>query len=112
MAVKSLKPARLAAVSPAELPVRAGTRPDAASLRRVADVAGQSLPPATPATGRRTVMINLKIGADLADAIAARAEKEGVTQKMLVCTALAQFGLPVDPLDLQDRTRRRLRGVS
>lgn len=109
MSIKSLKPAARTPALPADSP-QVAPRPDANSLRRVAEMAGRSLPPAVLALERRTVLVNLKVGIDLADALADRAEREGVTQKMLICQALAGIGLPVDPLDLQDRTKRRVRG--
>ena len=54
-------------------------------------------------------MVNFKVSEDLAIALADRAETEGVTQKQIITRALAAAGLPVDSLDLQDRTSRRRR---
>jgi hypothetical protein len=82
---------------------------DAATLRRVAVEAERSEPPAIVRRDRRTVMINVKVSEDLAIALAERADAEGVTQKQIITRALAAAGLPVDPLDLQDRTSRRRR---
>jgi hypothetical protein len=31
----------------------------------------------------------------------------GITQKQLICRAFAAAGVPIDPLDLEDRTPRR-----
>jgi hypothetical protein len=56
--------------------------------------------------------MTLKIGIETADALAERAEREGMTQKQVICKALAAFNVPVDPLDLEDRTRRRVRGIA
>jgi hypothetical protein len=55
------------------------------------------------------VLINVKVSEDLAVALAERAEAEGITQKQVITRALAAAGLPVDPLDLEDRTPRRRR---
>ena len=75
-------------------------------LRQVATDAGRSLPAAVVPRGRRTVMINVKVSEDLAIALAKRAAKEGITRKQVITRALAAAGLPVDPLDLEDRTPR------
>lgn len=82
---------------------------DASTLRRVAADAVRSEPPAVVRPERRTVLINVKVSEELAIALAERAEAEGVTQKQIITRALAAAGLPVDPLDLEDRTTRRRR---
>jgi hypothetical protein len=84
----------------------------AATLRRVAVEAERSEPPAIVRRERRTVMINVKVSEDLAIALADRAEADGITQKQIITRALAAAGLPVDPLDLEDRTSRRRRSVA
>jgi hypothetical protein len=73
----------------------------------VAADAGRSVPPAIVRSTRRTVLINVKVDETLAIALAQRAEAQGVTQKQVIMRALAAAGLPVDPLDLEDRTPRR-----
>jgi len=83
---------------------------DAETLRRVAAEAGRSMPPAAVRQVRRTVLINVKVSEGLALALADRAEAEGITQKQVITRALAALGLPVDPLDLEDRSPRRRRG--
>lgn len=107
MSSKSLKSAVIEPAAPP--PPHVSPRPDADSLRRVAAVSRRSLPPAVPVRGRWTTLINVKVGGDLADALAEWAARDGITQKQLICRALAAYGLPVDPLDLEDRTRRRQR---
>jgi hypothetical protein len=82
-------------------------RPDANVLRQVAVDAGRSLPPAVVRPVRRTVLINVKVDETLAIALAERAQAEGITQKQVIMRALAATGLPVNPLDLEDRTPRR-----
>jgi hypothetical protein len=82
-------------------------RPDANLLRQVAADAGRSIPPAIVRPARRTVLINVKVDETLALALADRAQAEGVTQKQVIMRALAMAGLPVPPLDLEDRTPRR-----
>jgi hypothetical protein len=46
------------------------------------------------------------VSEELAIALAKRAAKEGITRKQVITRALAAAGLPVDPLDLEDRTPR------
>jgi hypothetical protein len=58
---------------------------------------------------RRSVLVNVKVSEELALALVERAEAEGVTQKQIIMRALAAAGLPVDALDLEDRSRRRRR---
>jgi hypothetical protein len=88
-----------------------GPRPDAAALRQVAADAGRSMPPAIVQRTRRTVLINVKVSEELAIALADRAEEAGITQKQVITRALAAAGLPVDALDLEDRTPRRRRAA-
>ncbi len=44
---------------------------------------------------------------ELAIALAKRAKAEGITQKQVITRALATAGLPVDALDLEDRSPKR-----
>jgi hypothetical protein len=80
---------------------------DAASLRQVAAEAGRALPLAVARRERRTVLVNVKMAEESAIALAKQAVAEGVTQKQFICRALAAAGVPMDPLDLEDRTPRR-----
>jgi hypothetical protein len=88
-------------------PLSAAGRADINMLRRVAVDAGRTVPPAVVRPPRRTVLINVKVDEALAIALARRAEAEGLTQKQIIMRALLAAGLPVDPLDLEDRTPRR-----
>jgi hypothetical protein len=81
--------------------------PDAATLRQVATEAGRLLPSAVVRPDRRTVMVNVKMGEESAIALARHAKDQGITQKQLICRALEAAGVPMDPLDLEDRTPRR-----
>jgi hypothetical protein len=92
-------------------PAGRSDRPDATTLRQVAADAGRSMPPAIVRPGRRSVLINVKVSEALAVALAERAEAEGVTQKQIITRALAAAGLPVDALDLEDRSPRRRRAA-
>ena len=81
--------------------------PDAATLRQVAAVAGRSLPSAVVRPDRRLVMVNVKMVEESAVALAQQAKAQGITQKQFICRALQAAGVPMDPLDLEDRTPRR-----
>ena len=80
---------------------------NAAALHQVAAEAARSLPPAVASRDRRTVLVNVKMAEDSAIALAKKAVAEGMTQKQFICRALAAAGVPMDPLDLEDRTPRR-----
>jgi hypothetical protein len=86
-------------------------KPDIGTLRRVAAEATRAVPPAVVQSKRRTVLVNIKVSESLAEALAEHAEAEGITQKQVITRALAAAGLPVDPLDLADRTPRRRRAA-
>jgi hypothetical protein len=81
--------------------------PDAATLRQVAADAGRSLPSAVVRPDRRLVMVNVKMVEESAVALAQQAKAQGITQKQFICRALQAAGVPMDPLDLEDRTPRR-----
>lgn len=83
--------------------------PDASAetLHQVATDASRALPPAVARHERRTVLVNVKMDEQSAIALAKQAAEERITQKQLICRALAAAGVPIDPLDLEDRTPRR-----
>lgn len=76
-------------------------------LHHVAAEAGRALPPAVAVRGRRTVLVNVKMAEELAIALARKAAAEGLTQKQFICRALAAAGVPMDQLDLENRTPPR-----
>jgi hypothetical protein len=80
---------------------------DVATLRRVAAEAERTEPPAIVRTPRRTVMVGIKLSEASAVALANKAVLAGVTQKQLIARALADAGVGIDPVDLEDRTPRR-----
>jgi len=87
--------------------VRNAAAPSPAALRQVVSEGSRALPPAVPRRARRTVLVNVKMAEESAIALAKQAAAEGITQKQFICRALAAAGVPVDPLDLEDRTPRR-----
>jgi hypothetical protein len=80
---------------------------NAAALRQIVAEAERSPPPAVASRDRRTVLVNVKMAEDSAIALAKKAAAEGITQKQLICRALVAAGVPMDPLDPEDRTPRR-----
>ena len=80
---------------------------DSAMLRRVATESGRSEPPAVVRPERRAVLINIKIAESSAVDLARKAAAAGITQKQWIARALAESGIEMDPLDLEDRTPRR-----
>jgi hypothetical protein len=85
----------------------AGKQLKSVSLHQVAAEAWRSLPLAVAPRERRTVLVNVKMAEESAIAMAKKATAEGVTQKQFICRALVAAGVPMDPLDLEDRTPRR-----
>lgn len=86
---------------------RPSMRPSAEEALRIASAQAPSLPPARMEPDDRPTTLNLRLRASTVQALTARAREEGLTQKQLVCRALAATGLEVAPADLEDRTPRR-----
>jgi len=55
----------------------------------------------------RSASLNLRLRMSTAEAITAEARDRGLTQKQVVCQALAAAGVAVTPSDLEDHTPRR-----
>lgn len=86
-------------------------RNPAAALAAAAAVA-PTLPPtrvAAPPPDDPVGQLNLKVRTSLIDQLANAANREGTTQKVLVCRALAAAGYQVHPDDLSDRGNHRRR---
>lgn len=92
--MKSLKP-------------RTTPRPSAQEALRIATAQAPSLPPTRIEPEDRPTTLNLRLRSSTVLALTARAKAEGLTQKQLVCRALAASGIVVAPADLEDRTPRR-----
>jgi hypothetical protein len=85
---------------------RAG-RPTAEEALRIAAVQAPALPPARMEADDRPTTLNLRLRMSTVTALTAKAKAEGLTQKQVVCLALAASGVAVAPADLEDRTPRR-----
>jgi hypothetical protein len=86
---------------------RPSTRPSAGEALRIAAVQAPSLPPTRAALADRPSTLNLRLRSSTVGAITAVARERGLTQKQLVCRALAAAGIAVAAADLEDRTPRR-----
>jgi len=86
---------------------RPSTRPSAGEALRIAAVQAPSLPPTRTALTDRPTTLNLRLRNSTVAAITAIARERGLTQKQLVCRALAAAGIAVAAADLEDRTPRR-----
>ena len=86
-------------------------RDPAVALAAAAAVA-PTLPPTrveAPVPADPVAQLNLKVRTSLIDQLAEVAGKEGTTQKVIVCRALAQAGFRVHEDDLSDRGNHRRR---
>jgi hypothetical protein len=86
-------------------------RDPAAALAAAAAVA-PTLPPTrvdVPAPADPVAQLNLKVRTTLIDQLAEAAGREGTTQKVIVCRALAAAGFRVHEDDLSDRGNHRRR---
>lgn len=86
---------------------RTTARPTAAEALRIATVQAPSLPPTRAVLADRSTTLNLRLRMSTVEAITAEARQRGLTQKQLVCQALAAAGVAITPSDLEDRTPRR-----
>ena len=68
--------------------------------------------PAQPeAPSEELVQLNVRIQRGLADQLADTAERERVSQRVIICRALSAAGFAVSDTDLTDRIIRRRRGT-
>jgi hypothetical protein len=80
--------------------------------KRLDPAVAPTLPP-TQVEGSEPVdpiaQLNLKIRTSLIDQLVEAAEREGTTQKVIVCRALAAAGFNIHPEDLANRSNHRRR---
>jgi len=86
---------------------RTAARPTAVEALRIATAQAPSLPPTRAVLTDRSTTLNLRLRMSTVEAITTEARQRGLTQKQLVCQALAAAGVAVTPSDLEDRTPRR-----
>jgi hypothetical protein len=90
----------------------ADPRRDPAAVLAAAATVAPTLPPTRvePSLSADPIgQLNLKVRVSLIDQLADAAVREGTTQKILVCRALADAGYRVHPDDLSDRGNHRRR---
>ncbi len=103
------KAAPAKAASPAPTP---GPRRDPAAALAAAAAVAPTLPPTrveAPEPADPVGQLNLKVRTSLIDQLADAAGREGTTQKVIVCRALAAAGFQVHGDDLSDRGNHRRR---
>ena len=89
-----------------------GPRRDPAAALAAAVAVAPTLPPTrveAPAPADPVAQLNLKVRTSLIDQLAEAAGREGTTQKVIVCRALAAAGFQVHDDDLSDRGNHRRR---
>ncbi len=89
-----------------------GPRRDPAAALAAAATVAPTLPPTRvegPAPADPVAQLNLKVRTSLIDQLAEAAGKDGTTQKVVVCRALAAAGFQVHEDDLSDRGNHRRR---
>lgn len=86
---------------------RPTARPSAAEALRIAAAQAPSLPPTRAALADHPTTLNLRLRSSTVAAITTQARERKLTQKQLVCRALAAAGIAVAAADLEDRTPRR-----
>lgn len=67
------------------------------------------LPPTRVEAEDRPTTLNLRLRTSTVEAIARHAKERGLTQKQIVCQALADAGVEIAAEDLENRTPRRKR---
>lgn len=90
----------------------AGSRRDPAAVLAAAAAVAPTLPPTrveAPVPTDPIAQLNLKVRTSLIDQLADVAVREGTTQKVIVCRALAKAGFRVHEDDLSDRGNHRRR---
>ena len=88
-------------------PLKTRDRPTAEEAIRIARTVAPTLPPARLPAEDKAVPFNMRLRLSTVGEIEARARQEGVSLKLMVCRALAAYGLQVAPADLEDGTPRR-----
>lgn len=97
---------------PSPSPKNSGGRLDPAAALAAAATVAPTLPPTqvepTPPADP-VAQLNLKIRTSLIEQLVEAAEREGTTQKVIVCRALAAAGFNIHPEDMADRSNHRRR---
>ena len=74
---------------------------------RISAEQAPTLPPAQLSATDHPTTLNLRVRVSTVKALARKAKASGLTQKQIICRALAEAGVEVATADLEDRTPRR-----
>jgi hypothetical protein len=74
---------------------------------RISAEQAPTLPPAQLSKTDPATTLNLRVRVSTITALAEKAKASGLTQKQVICRALAEAGVDVAVKDLEDRTPRR-----
>ena len=74
---------------------------------RISAEQAPTLPPAQLSKPDPSTTLNLRVRVSTITALAEKAKASGLTQKQVICRALADAGVDVAVKDLEDRTPRR-----
>lgn len=74
---------------------------------RISAEQAPTLPPAQLSKPDLSTTLNLRVRVSTITALAEKAKASGLTQKQVICRALAEAGVDVAVKDLEDRTPRR-----
>jgi hypothetical protein len=89
-------------------PLKPRQRPTAAEALAVAAQTAPSLPPAQmPPVADKAITMTMRLREATITALGAAARQRGMTVKQVVTSALADAGIAVAQVDLEDRTPRR-----
>ena len=86
---------------------RTPSRLPAEEALRISAEQAPTLPPAQLSKPDASTTLNLRVRVSTIAAIAEMARASGLTQKQVICRALAEAGVTVADKDLEDRTPRR-----
>ena len=86
---------------------RTPSRLPAEEALRISAEQAPTLPPAQLPKADASTTLNLRVRVSTITALAEKARASGLTQKQVICRALAEAGVDVAVNDLEDRTPRR-----
>lgn len=81
--------------------------PSPAEALRIAAEAAPNQPPTRLPTEDKLVGFSTRFRTRTLNALEARARSEGISMKLVICRALAEAGISIAPVDLEDGTPRR-----
>jgi len=89
------------------LKARTPPRLSANEALRISAEQAPTLPPAQLSVSDPSTTLNLRVRVSTITALVRKSKTSGLTQKQIICRALAEAGVEVATADLEDRTPRR-----